>query len=77
MAVEEIVPDRISKPKIYDMENFNLIPENLIKLYEQQWITKEKTLEVLEKSFNDNEISKEIRDQVTEKINNICFKKAS
>jgi hypothetical protein len=77
MVAEEIVADKVSQPKIYDMENFNLIPSNLVKLYKQQGITKEKALEVLEKSFNDNEISKEVRDQVLEKINNICLKKAS
>jgi hypothetical protein len=77
MIAEEIVEDKVSQPKIYDMENFNLIPWNLVKLYEQQGITKEKALELLERSFNDNEISKEVRDQVLEKINNICLKKAS
>jgi len=77
MAVDEIVADKATKPKIYDMENFNLIPWNLVKLYEQKGITREKALEVLDKSFEDNEISKETRNQVRDQINEIFTKKAS
>ena len=71
MAVDEIVADKTTKPKIYDMENFNLIPWNLVKLYEQKGITREKALEVLDKSFEDNEISEETRNQTINQINEI------
>jgi len=77
MAVDEIVADKTTKPKIYDMENFNLIPWNLVKLYEQKGITREKALEVLDKSFEDNEISEETRNQTINQINEIFTKKAS